>query len=294
MHHEVRGRNGCMNWNKLERKFGRFAIPNITLVLIACYIIGYILYLLVPQMLQYMTLNPYQILHGQVWRIFSWILIPPSSLSIFTIITLYFYYSIGTALERTWGTFRYNVFLIGGMLITVLASFLCLGICFLLADGDQATLALLFTMNSGAFSTYYISMSIFLAFAITYPNVQVLLMFVIPVKVKWMGILDLILLLYSMFVGGLFTRFAIAASLINVAIFYLSTKSLLHLQPKQIKRRAEFKQQVKRGNEITRHKCAICGRTEEDDPGLEFRFCSKCNGNYEFCQYHLFTHEHFK
>jgi len=283
-----------MNWNKLERKFGRFAIPNITLVLIACYIIGYILYLLVPQMLQYMTLNPYQILHGQVWRIFSWILIPPSSLSIFTIITLYFYYSIGTALERTWGTFRYNVFLIGGMLITVLASFLCLGICFLLADGDQATLALLFTMNSGAFSTYYISMSIFLAFAITYPNVQVLLMFVIPVKVKWMGILDLILLLYSMFVGGLFTRFAIAASLINVAIFYLSTKSLLHLQPKQIKRRAEFKQQVKRGNEITRHKCAICGRTEEDDPGLEFRFCSKCNGNYEFCQYHLFTHEHFK
>ncbi|GFI65231.1 hypothetical protein IMSAG185_00826 [Lachnospiraceae bacterium] len=68
----------------------------------------------------------------------------------------------------------------------------------------------------------------------------------------------------------------------------------MHLNPKQMKRRAEFRQDIRRNPKITTHKCAICGRTEEDDPNLEFRFCSKCNGNYEYCQNHLFTHEHVK
>ncbi|MCR5755967.1 MAG: hypothetical protein K6G30_14300 [Acetatifactor sp.] len=283
-----------MNWNKLERKFGKFAIPNVTIFLILCYVIGYILEYMAPALLTYLTLDPYQIIHGQVWRLITWVLVPPGGFSLLTLITLYFYYSIGTALERTWGTFRYNVFLFGGMLLTILASFICLAVYMLAPDLEESVIALQFYMNSWAFSTYYISMSIFLAFAITYPDVQVLLMFVIPVKVKWMGILDLVLLLYSMFAGGLFTKFAIAASLLNVALFYLSTKNMMHLNPKQVKRRAEFRQQVRNSRNITRHKCAICGRTEEDDPELEFRFCSKCNGNYEFCQYHLFTHEHFK
>ena len=123
---------------------------------------------------------------------------------------------------------------------------------------------------------------------------QVLLMFVIPVKMKWMGILDAVLMLYYVIVGGVFTRFAIIASLLNfVLYFYRLHRS--RISPKQMHRRAQFERKSNAGRaKVTRHKCAVCGRTEEDDPSLEFRFCSKCNGNYEYCQYHLFTHEHVK
>ena len=156
--------------------------------------------------------------------------------------------------------------------------------------------------TSTLFSTYYINMSIFLAYAATFPDAQVLLMFVIPVKMKWMGIAYSVLLAVEMIQGtgygvyDIFYRFAIAASLLNFVIFVLISRRKLHISPAQMRRRQQFKAQTKANSNpgITKHKCAICGRTEKDDPDLEFRFCSKCNGNYEYCQYHLFTHEHIK
>ena len=87
---------------------------------------------------------------------------------------------------------------------------------------------------------------------------------------------------------------AIAASLISFFLFWMCNRRRVHLGAKQRKRRAEFKQDIRRNPKITKHKCAICGQTEDSNPGLEFRFCSKCNGNYEYCQQHLFTHEHVK
>lgn len=283
-----------MKMSKFEKKFGKYAIPNLTAILIGCYIVGYMIELLLPGLVPYLTLEPYRILHGQVWRIITWLLIPPASLDFFTIIMLFFYYSIGTTLEKTWGTYRYNVYIFSGILFTVLASFLCCGYFAVAYGASGETLAQILLLRSMEFSTYYINLSIFLAFAMTYPDMQVLLMFVIPVKMKWMAILDLVLLVYTLIAGDVVTKFAVAAALINVGVFYLSTRSLFHMSPKQIKRRAEFRTEVKKNTKITRHKCAICGRTEEDAPDLEFRFCSKCNGNYEYCQNHLFTHEHVK
>lgn len=283
--------------SKFEKKFGKYAIPNLTLVLILSYVVGYIIELVNPNFVLYLTLDPYQILHGQIWRLFTWIIIPPSSLNMFTIIMLFFYYSIGTSLERTWGTYRYNVYLLSGMLFTILGSFICMGVVYFLKGNvmNGATAYLVFLQGSMYFSTYYINLSIFLAFAATYPDAQVLLMFVIPVKMKWMGILDVLLLAYEfVFSSNIFNRFAIVASLLNFVIFYLFSRNRVHMSPKQIKRRTQFKQQVRQSSQVSRHKCAICGRTEEDAPGLEFRFCSKCNGNYEYCQQHLFTHEHVK
>lgn len=283
-----------MKMSKFEKKFGKYAIPNLTLMLILCYVAGYLIELINPDFIYYLSLDPYRILHGEVWRLVSWILIPPSSLDLFTIIMLMFYYNIGTVLEKTWGTYRYNVYIFSGMICTIVASFLFMGFAYLTGAVDVATSYLYFLGNSMAFSTYYINMSIFLAFAATYPEMQVLFMFVIPVKVKWIAILDLIMLGAELLNGVLSVKFAVLAALVNFGIFYLTTKNLVHMQPKEIKRRAEFKNDVKRNTSITRHKCAICGRTEEDDPDLEFRFCSKCNGNYEYCQNHLFTHEHVK
>lgn len=288
--------------SKWERKFGRYAIPNLTMVLIGCYVIGYVLSWIAPGIMNALTLNPYAILHGQVWRLVTWVIAPPSSFDIFTIIMLLFYFNLGTSLERTWGTWRYNVYIFTGILLTVLGSFLCMGLYYLIL-GNAITpqiAAQVFAGGALQFSTYYINMSIFLAFAATFPDAQVLLMFVIPVKVKWLGVVYGIFLLvqlvqyYSLGMYYWFAVAAIAASLINFAIFFLRSKNLSHLNPRQVKRKMEFRQDVRKNSRITKHKCAICGRTEDDDPTLEFRFCSKCNGNYEYCQYHLFSHEHVK
>lgn len=293
---------------RLEKKFGRYAIPNLTLVLIALYIIGYITEIVNPEFVYYLSLDSERIVHGQIWRLFTWLIIPPSSFDVFTLLMLYFYYSIGTVMERTLGTFRYNVYLLGGFVLTVTAAFVCLAAHYLFPEllgptyqtivelGGDAQLYFMdyFNAYSLRFSTYYINISIFLAFAACYPEQQVLLMYVIPVKVKWMGLLDLGLLLYMLYSGDIFARFAVGAALLNFALFYLSLGRLSHMKPAQIKRRAEFQRKVKSGVSSTRHKCSVCGQTEETSPDLEFRFCSKCVGNYEYCMQHLYTHEHVK
>lgn len=288
---------------KIERKFGKYAIPNISAYLIACYAAGYLIELIYPAFLGYLTLDPYQIFfHGQVWRLVSWILIPPSSSNLFfTLVMLVFYYSIGTQLERTWGTYRYNLYLFCGMLFTILGSLVLFACCLL--NGAQAhevgtNMVYLLRNGSviyfGSFSTYYINMSIFLAYAATFPELQVLLMFIIPIKVKWLGIIYGVMLVYECIMGGAVTWVVIGSSLLNFLVFFLTSRNHIHMSPRQVKRRHDFKKQTRTTQGVTKHKCAICGRTEEDDPTLEFRFCSKCYGNYEYCQYHLYTHAHVK
>ncbi len=287
--------------SSFEKKFGKYAIRNLSVVLVICYAIGYLFELLMPNIVYYLTLNPYAILHGQVWRLVTWILIPPSESNIFfTLIMLYFYCSIGTTLERTWGTYRYNVYIFSGMLFTILGSFLLMGYTYLRFGNELTALgaesiALYFTGVSMYFSTYYINMSIFLAFAATFPDVSVLLMFIIPIKVKWLGVIYAIMLAFSFFQGDINIKFAIAASLLNFVVFFFTSRNMMHLNPRQIHRRQEFKRDVRRGSSgITKHKCAICGRTEVDSPDMQFRFCSKCDGNYEYCEEHLYTHTHVK
>ncbi|MCH5254080.1 MAG: hypothetical protein J1F41_04080 [Lachnospiraceae bacterium] len=281
-----------------ERKFGKYAIRNLSVVLVVCYAIGYVLQIIQPEIVLFLSLNPYAILRGQVWRLVTWILIPPSESNIFfTLIMLYFYCSIGTTLERTWGTYRYNVYIFSGMLFTILGSFLMLAFCnvflkdVIVGVGGPQVFYLAYSL---AFSTYYINMSIFLAFAATFPEVSVLLMFIIPVKVKWLGIIYAVMLGVSFLTGDVVIKFAIGASLMNFIVFFFTSRNMMHLSPKQIHRRQEFKRDVRRGSSITKHKCAICGRTEVDSPNMQFRFCSKCNGNYEYCEEHLYTHTHVK
>lgn len=279
--------------NKMERKFGRYAIHNLTKYMIGCYAIGYILLyagnLFGFSITGYLTLSPYHILHGQIWRIVSWLLIPPpTSNLVFVLIMLLFYYSLGETLERTWGAFRYNVYILDGVLFTVIGAFL---LYFMM--GANPFLSMAYSM---AFSTYYINLSIFLAFAANYPDMQVLFMMIIPMKMKWLAVLDIAYLLYDMVKGGWGIRTVILASLLNFIIYFLSTRNYQRISPKEIHRKQQFQRAVhpKMAPGVTKHKCAVCGRTEKDGDDLEFRFCSKCNGNYEYCQDHLFTHKHIQ
>lgn len=281
--------------DKLERKFGRFGIPNLTIYMIVCYVIGYALMIVNPGILNWLSLEPAYILRGQVWRLVTWVLYPPSTSGVlwFAIAVLFFYYPIGTSLERTIGTFRYTLYILSGVIFTILGAF----ILYFLLGGN--------VLVGNVFSTYYISLSTFLAYAMCYPDMQVLLMFIIPVKMKWMAIFYVVIVVYEMIqyimAGAWYLVIPIVASLLNFIIFYFGTKDFSRYNPKEVHRRNEFRRamepqgRMKSGSgSVTKHKCAICGRTELDDPNLEFRFCSRCNGNYEYCQDHLFTHTHVK
>lgn len=281
-----------MNWlNKLERKFGKYAITNLSIWLIGGYVIGYILSIIAGGVLDYLTLEPVYIFKGQVWRLFTWVLVPPDSLGIFTFIMLFFYYSLGTTLERTWGTFRYNVYIFSGIIFTIIGALLLYGALLL---GGYSEAAILQMGMGEMFSTYYINMSIFLAFAASYPDMKVMLYFIIPIKIKVLAWLDAAYLLLLVLVGAWPIKVAIIASILNFIVFFFSTRNYQRISPSQVKRRYDYNKQVAKAQGITRHKCAICGRTEKDGEHLEFRFCSKCEGNYEYCQDHLFTHEHKK
>lgn len=280
--------------NKMERKIGKYAIPNLMIYLIAAYCIGFVIYTVNPNFMLMLTLSPYHILHGQVWRLITWILMPTDTRVFSLLIMALLYYQLGSALERSWGTFRFNVYIFGGMLFTVIGAFILYGIYAATGTGSLETISLI---SSLTFTTNYINLTIFLAFAVMYPEMQILLFFIIPVKMKWMAVVYAVLIAINLILTSWGGRIAIIMSILNFLIFFLSTRNYRRVSPKEIHRKQVFKAQMReprRGSMVTKHKCAVCGRTELDDPNLEFRFCSKCDGNYEYCQDHLFTHQHIK
>ncbi len=289
-----------MNWiNKLERKFGRFAIPNLMWYVIILYTIGFVLQLVAPSFYyEYLVLNMHAVFHGQIWRLVTFIMQPPSSSVLFMVFALYLYYMIGRQLEYEWGTFRFNLYFFMGVFFHILAAFI----------------TYLITGVSFPLGTEYLNLSLFFAYATLYPNVQFLLFGVLPIKVKYLAWVDAAYFGYAILqaflpsyggnpvFGILFQANAIAAavSILNFLVFYLSTRNAKRYSPKEVHRRHTYQRAAREGKRMNegadgaKHRCAVCGRTELDDPNLEFRYCSKCNGNYEYCQDHLFTHEHVK
>ena len=311
--------------NKLERKLGKYAIPRLSLYLIYGYVIGYILQLMGTiggvNIVSFLQLEPYHIIHGlQFWRLVTWVLIPPQENLFFAIIMCFFYYQLGNMMEQTWGTFKFNLYIWGGVICTVIGAFILYGAYALTTGGPVKGTGMFF-------STYYINLSIFLAFATCYPEQRVMLYFIFPIRIKILAYVYAAIVLLQAFSYRPYGRHfvicycvAVLCSLLNFLIFFLSNKKI---SVKNAKRRKAFTnaynsgyQEFKYGNAgadrarysertsnsgpspkaktITRHKCAVCGRSELDGANIEFRFCSKCNGNYEYCQEHLFTHTHVK
>ena len=199
---------------------------------------------------------------------------------------------IGNSLENAWGAFRFNLYFLSGVLFNIVA-----GLIIYLIVGISIPLPL-----------DYINQAMFFAFAALYPNVQLMLMFVVPIKIKYIAYIYALFLGYQVFdfikLGAWWYGLAIVVAMANFLIFFAMTRNYRRISPKEVKRRANYKRQVRNAHNpdnvvpfrgktvVTRHKCAVCGRTELDDDTLEFRFCSKCDGNYEYCMEHLYTHEH--
>lgn len=293
-----------MNWiDRLEKKFGRYAIRNLMYYIIILYTVGYLLQIVAPELYYgWLSLDPTAIIRGQIWRLVTFIIYPPSTDLFYFLLGLYLYYSIGKTLEYQWGAFRFNLYFFSGVVLHVIAAFVC---------------QYVFGVNLGIFfGTYYLNFSLFFAFAATYPDMQFLLFFIIPIKAKWLGIINGIYfgvtilagffanyLTQNMILGlmkaGVFVHpaYSIMAlvSLANFLFFFLGMRSMRRYSPKEIRRRRTYERSVQQGQKQgISHKCAVCGRTEKDGADLEFRFCSKCSGNHEYCQDHLFTHEHVK
>lgn len=297
--------------NKLERRFGRYAIPDLIKYVVALYCAGAVIGMFNESFYyQYLSLNMEAVFHGQVWRLFTF-LIEPYGFSkgmgffisiIFFLFQVNLFFLFGRSLEQAWGTFRFNMYFFSGYLLNIVAALI------LYLSPLHAT-----QYYSGF---QYIYWSMFFAFALMNPNMEFLLYMVLPIKVKWLALLDAAYMLYRI-ISSTYTGFrllsvgatqyasayfsiaaAIVVAMANFLIYFFSTRNYQRINPKQVHRRREFHRQTTQGQNVygngARHRCAVCGRTELDDDRLDFRYCSKCDGNYEYCSDHLFTHQHVK
>jgi len=261
-------------FNKLERKLSKFAIKNLMTYIIAFNILVFILEFLFPQTFDIynLCLVPELVLKGELWRLITFIFIPPSSHPLFIIFAFYFYYMIGITLEQEWGTFRFNLFYFLGTAVTAIAALL---------TGNIAT-------------SFYLNLSLFLAFATLYPNFEILIFFIIPVKIKYLAMINWIFFGYIiLFSPSIPQKIFVAASLTNYFVFFGKDLLLAIKQRRTVyKKRQHFYGQLTKESEKPFHKCTICGITEKDNPKLDFRYCSKCAGDHEYCMEHLNSHEH--
>ncbi len=271
--------------DKLERKFGRYCISNLMLYIIIGNVIAYfgVVLFRIP-IINWIFFHPALIMQGQIWRIITWIFIPLYDNPIWFLFFVLLYYSIGRELEYQWGTFKFNLYYLSGIIFSIIAYFI--------AQLFYPVPELYFNIITAT----YINLSLFLAYAALFPNMKFLLYGIIPLKVKYLAALDLAYLIVDLIRGDVGTRLLIIVSLLNFVLFFGSIllrggRTHRTATQKQFKKQ---KRELKQGDpiKVAFHKCSVCGKTEVSDPDAEFRYCSKCNGNYEYCMDHLHNHEH--
>lgn len=284
--------------DKLEQKIGKFAISNLMLYLIIIYLVGYLVNTISPDFYdQYLSLSASKILQGQVWRIVTYLCYPPSTNLFYFALATFVYFSLGRSLERIWGTFRFNIYIFIGVIANVIAALVIYAIW---------KVDVVLTANQ-----LYLTM--LLGMAATIPDATFLLFFILPIKARWLGIFYGGLLIFdtiSFIVNGYWANaIAIVMSMLNFIIFILFIKPRNGYIPNN--RRREFKIKFERRDNgaktyggatttktpsmgVPHHRCAVCGITDLDNPKMTFRYCSKCAGAAEYCEDHLYTHEHIE
>lgn len=277
--------------DKMQRKYGKFAITNLMLyIMIGQTIVLFYSLLFNSSLLNLLYFNPLLIMRGQIWRLFTFVFIPNTTSPIFFLFAAFLYYSIGSALEYTWGTFKFNVYYLLGMVFNMLG-LLIVQLIFYRDDVSAYT----FYLSTYSDITVYLNLSLFLAYAVLYPDVQFLLYGILPIKVKYLAAIDVIFLAYALISGTVSTRVLIIVSLLNFLLFFGS--KLRSSRPTATSKQFKAKQrEPKQGPpiKVAFHKCSVCGKTELTDPDMEFRYCSKCNGNHEYCMDHLHNHTHLE
>ena len=273
----------------------RFGIPSLMKIIVGGNIIVYLLAQFAGWgSVAFLSFNMDAVLHGELWRLITFIFFPTDSSLFFLAVSLYFYYFIGSTLEREWGTAKFNLYYFSGVVLTILSTVVA---------------SLLTGLNLTMSGTGYLNMSMFFAFAMLYPDTQVLLFFIIPLKIKWLAWIDAgffgLSILSSLINGNLVGWLTPIIAIFNFVVFFWTpicdeinyrrgrARHQMSHQTIQFKQ-AAHQQKKKEEARGYRHKCEVCGRTDTDFPNLEFRYCSRCEGYHCFCQDHIFNHEHFK
>ncbi len=272
--------------NYVERfcyKHPNFGIKNlmryISIANVALWLIG----ALNPVLLSYLTFDPHAILHGQIWRLVSFVFYPPS-MGLLAFIAFYFYYWIGSTLEAHWGTGQFNIYFFSGVILTIIYGFLMYFI----------------TGVSFRLDAQYIYLSMFFSFAALYPNMEVLLFFIIPIKIKYLAYIDAAYFIIGVISGSFPGNLLPVVAVLNFLIFCGGDlfRDIRRVRRGSSASAVNFRRESKRirreqEQKLYNHKCAVCGRTDRDYPNLEFRYCSRCAGYHCFCEDHINNHIHF-
>ena len=253
---------------RLDRLVRPIAIPNLTLIIIAGQAMMFLAGTGNPGVLESASLVWNQVLQGEVWRLLTFLFIPPPASAIFLFFTLYIFYMFGTALEQHWGVVRYNTFLWLGTILTIAAAGLMPG---------MPTVG------------WFLQGTVFLAFATLNPNFTLNLFFILPVKVKWLAWIQAAGYAIGILTGAWFVKLSILASIGNYVIFFAPT-IVDWIRHRQRRKGWEARQYKPSGG--PRHTCAVCGIDSNTHPKADFRYCSKCGGDKAYCEEHLRNHEH--
>lgn len=267
--------------DRLEKRFGNYAAPHLTLWLLAGQALVFFAQYFGPMaqgggagaIFQRMALDPELVFKGEWWRLFTFVFLAPlGAFPLFAFFFFWFFYFIGTTLENTWGTFRYNAYLAIGYLATVAAAFL--------AHAIQP--------GAGLIVGDYLYGSLFLAFARLFPDFEIYVFFILPVKVKWLARLQWLGYWFVAFFGDWHSRLMALAAIANYLFFF--GRAVLS-EAKQGHRQMQRRAKTLNAPERFVHECRVCGLTSEMAPRMQFRYCSKCAGQCCYCEEHLRDHE---
>jgi len=227
------------------------------------------------------------IFQGQLWRLVTFLFVSGYTGIgdlLFFFLFMYFYYFIGSTLEREWGSGRFTIYYISGIVLSAI----------------YAVIVFLITKKSLSITASFINLSMFFAFATLFPETRVLVFYIIPVKIKWLALLNAVYFLYSIIVNPFPYNILPVVGILNYIIF-CGDSLIGQIRPSRhfrSKSAINFKKEAKKYKKdmektpYTR-KCSVCGKTDKDYPDLEFRFCSRCEGYHCFCIDHIDNHIHF-
>ena len=285
-----------------------FGLPNLIRWVVYANVVVYVMDMVTNGMLSsYLAFYPAAVLQGQVWRLLTFVLVPESYSTtglgpVWFFFSMLFYYYLGTALEQTWGTARFNLFYLSGVILTLIAGFVSYGLTAVFSPELSSVFSMI------PITIGQVNFSIFLAFATVFPEAQFRVYFLIPIKSKWLAVFYLAMRVWS------YMRLAGPALLLllpvmlpldlaaigNYLLFFRSEVAALFGRARMANHHRNSAQTInfkKAQKELQQrrgylHKCAVCGVTDQDDPNMEFRYCSKCNGYYCYCANHINNHTH--
>lgn len=263
----------------------RLSIPGLIRYILGANVVLYFLDLLSSGGLEFLALEPAAVLHGEVWRLVTYVLLPDSS-DLMLLISCLFYYWLGTSLERIWGSAKFTFYYLSGTLLTAIGVLLVY-----LIDGIDLSVA----------GASYVNSSMFFAFALFNPDAMVYVFYIIPVKMKWVAWFEAALYGVNIALCALAGQWGQALlpvlAMLNLFVFfapmlgYKVDRAKAHRRPQAVQFRQAVKEQQKQKG--YNHKCCVCGKTDTDYPDMQFRYCSKCEGYHCFCEEHIFNHTHY-